>query len=1160
MKTRRRNGFTVFELLVTMGLGLILLAAAYTIYLSQHRGFERMEELTNVMQSSRMAADQVTRELRMAGFGVIVGETFSEAKKYSLTFKGDIDADIATVLAADATAGDEQISVNLNDERDHVEAGDYIFVNGGGNVEMIQVSDDADAVDLSGEPDTIKLSSALVNGYTASTTLVRTVEEVRYAVTFPGGDLKRNNVEVADRLQNFEFHYYGENDQEFEPDAVNGLTQIQRAAIRKIELRLQVGTTDGRGSRTFSQMVELRNMGTRPFKADTCKPNPPTGVQVTQSNTCERFTVHWIEPTANACDGSALTDLGGYKIYYGTSSGDYFIPPYNVSDETVNEYTVHDLRLNNNETYYVAMLAYDSSFNESTTTAETTFTLLDTTPPSPPETVSATAGVGSVTVTWSESESEDVKGYRLYRDTNAGFIAGEGTRIADEETLTAEQLSFTDEGLDACTVYYYKVSAVDCSNEGEASAEVFGDGDGPLSDQPDLNVTSTMPIESPATPPATVAPFQAIGRNESVDLMWVNPSDSDFAEVIVRYSTVGYPSSSGDGSEVGTFAGSAGATVSQTHTNLINGTTYYYSAFAVDRCGNIATRATAYAQPGGTAPVVEIISPASGTTIEDGTMIFWARAYDPDQAGIHEPPSMDQDNGAGIVLVHFYSQPVPSAYSFPHTEYSTEYCAFGGTSNPCSAGDVTTWCDGTYQLYAVALDDEGKLGTSPFVSVQIHNGGIYLDETYLAQVSGTYNNVVTYQIKNDSEANATLVSLKPTWDHQDALLTKVEIPLGTTVWQGSTPAHSGDTLSLNYGTQPTISDGSTKTVRLTFTRDYSTLSASASVGATEVSVQSTDPFAQGDTIYLVEGTTVEMAAVQSISTNRLLLTGELANSFSYGATVRHTAVADDVQMTNTALQMIFEYRKTLLSYSCMSDELAISFAAVPQISSVLQDKPNTDTVSSTTIGTVQVENYRSVPVHASVIDHAGVGIAGATLRYYIDAGLQTVAPSSGYATLAMAYNESESEWEATIPYQSNVRIWFYLTVEDANGGSSRSPASGAYNYDYVADTTAPACPLGIVATKVAKKEISLSWNASSEPDVVGYNIYRSADCGVYTKVYTRVTDIDLDTPGVQYVDDDNRMDADKYCYTYYITAVDQQGNEPGGCSVYTSNAGDCPCP
>ncbi|HPM75601.1 MAG TPA: prepilin-type N-terminal cleavage/methylation domain-containing protein, partial [bacterium] len=475
MKTNRRaNGFTVFELLITMGLGLILLAAAYTIYLSQHRGFERVEELTNVMQSSRMAADQVTRELRMAGFGVIVGETFSEAKKYSLTFKGDIDADIATVLAADAAAGAEQIGVNLNDERDHVDAGDYIFVNGGGNVEMIRVAADADAVDLSGEPDTIKLSSALVNGYTAATTLVRTVEEVRYAVTFPGGDLKRNNVEVADKLQNFEFHYYGEDDREYEPDPVNGLTQIQRAAIRKIELRLQVGTTDGRGSRTFSQMVDLRNMGNRPFKADTCKPNPPTGLQVVQSDTCERFTVRWTEPTANACDGSALTDLGGYKIYYGTSSGDYFIPPYNVSDETLNEFTVHDLRLNNNQTYYVSMLAYDSSFNESVATGETTFTLQDTTPPDPPESVNASAGVGSVTIIWSEAEAEDVKGYRLYRGTNAGFIVGEGTRIADENTLTPDQLSFTDEGLEPCTVYYYKVTAVDCANEGEASAEVFG--------------------------------------------------------------------------------------------------------------------------------------------------------------------------------------------------------------------------------------------------------------------------------------------------------------------------------------------------------------------------------------------------------------------------------------------------------------------------------------------------------------------------------------------------------------------------------------------------------------------------------------------------------------------------------------------------------------
>jgi hypothetical protein len=67
----------------------------------------------------------------------------------------------------------------------------------------------------------------------------------------------------------------------------------------------------------------------------------------------------WNAPTANA-DGTTLTDLDGYKIYYGTSSGDYseYIDVGNVLS-----YMVSDLE--NGVVYYFAVTAYDTSGNES---------------------------------------------------------------------------------------------------------------------------------------------------------------------------------------------------------------------------------------------------------------------------------------------------------------------------------------------------------------------------------------------------------------------------------------------------------------------------------------------------------------------------------------------------------------------------------------------------------------------------------------------------------------------------------------------------------------------------------------------------------------------------------------------------------------------------
>ncbi|MBZ0156183.1 MAG: fibronectin type III domain-containing protein, partial [Alphaproteobacteria bacterium] len=66
----------------------------------------------------------------------------------------------------------------------------------------------------------------------------------------------------------------------------------------------------------------------------------------------------WDAPTTNT-DGSPLTDLAGYKLYYGTSSGSY---SQTINVGTTSSYTVTGLL---GGTYYFAVTAYDSEGNES---------------------------------------------------------------------------------------------------------------------------------------------------------------------------------------------------------------------------------------------------------------------------------------------------------------------------------------------------------------------------------------------------------------------------------------------------------------------------------------------------------------------------------------------------------------------------------------------------------------------------------------------------------------------------------------------------------------------------------------------------------------------------------------------------------------------------
>ncbi len=71
-------------------------------------------------------------------------------------------------------------------------------------------------------------------------------------------------------------------------------------------------------------------------------------------------TLSWTPPTQNT-DGSPLTDLAGYKIYYGTESGNYQTS-IQIDNPGIAIYVVENLTPN---TYYFVLTAFNSSGVES---------------------------------------------------------------------------------------------------------------------------------------------------------------------------------------------------------------------------------------------------------------------------------------------------------------------------------------------------------------------------------------------------------------------------------------------------------------------------------------------------------------------------------------------------------------------------------------------------------------------------------------------------------------------------------------------------------------------------------------------------------------------------------------------------------------------------
>jgi Fibronectin type III domain len=181
--------------------------------------------------------------------------------------------------------------------------------------------------------------------------------------------------------------------------------------------------------------------------------------------------------------------------------------------------------------------------------------------PSAPQSLAATAGSGSVSLTWTPPASNGgaaITGYNVYRGTSAG-----GESAAPIATNVAGT-SFTDTGLTNGTTYYYKVAAVN-------SAGV----------SPQSNEASATPVAVQATVPSPPQSLTANAGNGSVNLSWAAPA-SNGGSPITGYNV--YRGTSAGGEAATPIATNVtGTNFNDTSTN--NGTTYYYTVAAVNAVG-----------------------------------------------------------------------------------------------------------------------------------------------------------------------------------------------------------------------------------------------------------------------------------------------------------------------------------------------------------------------------------------------------------------------------------------------------------------------------------------------------------------------------------------------------------------------------------------------
>lgn len=207
----------------------------------------------------------------------------------------------------------------------------------------------------------------------------------------------------------------------------------------------QVRAVDGVGNKSAATTLNFTVDTTPPVTPDTA---PPIISAVTAFVTYNSVTIVWTtdEPATSQVEY-------GLTAVYGSSTP--------LDSVLVTSHSINISGLDPNTTYHYRVKARDGSTNEAISTSYT-FTTPDTTPPLISGVAAADAGEDRATVTWTTDEpSNSLVDY--------GTTVAYGTTKSDEALVTSHIVSLS--GLSANTLYHYRVSSQDASQNLSVSAD-----------------------------------------------------------------------------------------------------------------------------------------------------------------------------------------------------------------------------------------------------------------------------------------------------------------------------------------------------------------------------------------------------------------------------------------------------------------------------------------------------------------------------------------------------------------------------------------------------------------------------------------------------------------------------------------------------------------
>lgn len=275
--------------------------------------------------------------------------------------------------------------------------------------------------------------------------------------------------------------------------------------------------------------------------------------------------------------------LATATLEYGTTTS-YGLSA-SVSSTALLSHTTTLFGLAPNTTYYYCIHATDAAGHQANSCGHSFTTLATPVVVDPAANIiavsSSLVGTSSASVSW--TTDENTSGTVRY-----GLTTAYETDVLSDTTLgTAHTITLSS--LLPGTTYHFRVKAVDHANNitysddhtfttsgtapsGAAAESVNGATGG--------GSGGGAGASGPATPAPTPALITAAAADSQIIFLWRNPSTGNFAGTTIVRKADGYPSSPTDGEVI-----YSGNSRTFTDTNLVNGTTYYYSLYSKNAAG-----------------------------------------------------------------------------------------------------------------------------------------------------------------------------------------------------------------------------------------------------------------------------------------------------------------------------------------------------------------------------------------------------------------------------------------------------------------------------------------------------------------------------------------------------------------------------------------------